>query len=326
MVNRRPSPRALILSTLRSSSEPVSGDCLGDALGMSRVAVHKHMERLREAGYGLRSDRAGYLLEDGGDFLYPWEIPSRETEIEYHERLPSTMDRALALAIASPGAERVVIAETQTAGRGRRDRVWESRPGGLFFTLIIPGAGIRRGGRCGDGDESETAERSPIARASMAASIALCEAVRDVASVEAWLQWPNDLYAGGRKLGGVLVEIAGNPESPRAIAVGVGLNAGNRVPERATSLQRLGSRAARARILERFLDGFAGKERSSHALAPLWNERFIGIGARVTGRNGEKLGEAEGIDEEGRIAVAGGRGRRAYAPSEARLEGKGDTA
>ncbi len=326
MVNRRQSPRALILSTLRSSNGPVSGDRLGEELGVSRVAVHKHVERLRQAGYGVRSDRAGYLLEDGGDFLYPWEIPSREAEIEYHEGLPSTMDRALGIAIASPGAERVVIAETQTAGRGRRDRVWESRPGGLFFTMLFPGEGILRRDRDAKDEEFGKAGRRSIARATMAASIALCEAVRDVASVEAWLQWPNDLYAGGRKLGGVLVEIAGNPESPRAIAVGVGLNARNRVPERATSLQKLGSKVPRAKILERFLEGFGEMERSTRDLAPFWNDRFIGTGARVAGRNGEKLGEAEGIDEEGRIVVQGGRGGRAYAPSEARLEGKGDPA
>jgi BirA family biotin operon repressor/biotin-[acetyl-CoA-carboxylase] ligase len=319
MVNVTASTRARILDRLRAAAPgTVTGEALGEELGVSRVAVWKQLEALKEAGYGIEADRSGYRLVDGGDFLYPWEFPGREKRVVRYENTDSTMDRALELALGQAPAGSVVVAERQTSGRGRRGRKWNSPRGGLFATLVAGNAGAARGP--GPGLAPWQADRC-----SMAASAALCGTLRELTGEPFALAWPNDIYLGGRKAAGILLEYLAEGEELRLALIGLGVNVANRAPgEGAFSLAELPApRPGRRAILADFLDRYEAAGPASPGLEERWNFLSAQEGKPVLDPEGRRIGRALGVDGEGRLVVglAGGR-ERAFRPGEATLSGK----
>ena len=131
-------------------------------------------------------------------------------------RVSSTNDVAKAIARdAGPGrsAGSVVIAETQTRGKGRFGRTWISPPGGLYLSVLVEPPGV-----------SGELSADPLTLLPLAAGVALANAVRRVAGVPAELRWPNDLDWQGRKVAGVLAEVGFRRGSPRLAVVGFGVN------------------------------------------------------------------------------------------------------
>ena len=131
-------------------------------------------------------------------------------------RVPSTNEVAKEVALEA-GAARlagsVVIAETQTEGKGRFGRAWISPPGGLYLSVLVePPAG------------SGAPPADPLTLLPLAAGLAAAQAVRRVAGVPVELRWPNDLDWEGRKVAGVLAEVGFRRESPRLAVVGFGVN------------------------------------------------------------------------------------------------------
>ncbi len=131
-------------------------------------------------------------------------------------RVPSTNEVAKEIALdagAACLAGSVVIAETQTEGKGRFGRTWVSPPGGLYLSVLVePPAG------------SGAPPADPLALLPLAAGVAVAQAVRRAAGVPAELRWPNDLDWEGRKVAGVLAEVGFRRESPRLAVVGFGVN------------------------------------------------------------------------------------------------------
>ena len=257
MVNESSSAKARILTRLRAVEGPVSGNDLAQELGMSRVAVWKHLEALREAGYDLEADRSGYRLASEGDFLFPWEFSDREGRIHYWEQTQSTMDRALELALSEPRGKAITVAESQTKGRGRCGHRWNSRRGGLFATLVL---------------------RPKILpchaqRVEMAGGIALCEVLRELTDEPVSLEWPNDLYLGARKIAGILIEYLVEGEELKLVDLGIGVNVSNRAPAPgAISLSELPARTpSRCRLLTAFLDRFEALDLEREDLPAMWN-------------------------------------------------------
>ena len=115
----------------------MSGVALSAHLGISRVAVWKQINRLKEEGYTIQSSNKGYTLENHDDLLLPEFFPGMEKCIHHYPVLGSTMDKARELARRGLTNMEVVIAETQTQGRGRLDRSWVSQKGGLWLTLML---------------------------------------------------------------------------------------------------------------------------------------------------------------------------------------------
>ena len=317
MVNTRVgsiSTKGLLLSRLRElGGERISGETLAGELGVSRVAVWKAASSLRDAGYALDADDGGYRLDPSAqeDFLYPWEFGDREPLFRHYLDTTSTMDRARELASRGGEAGSVVVAERQSAGRGRAGRDWESGEGGLFFTVLLrPGTPALR-----------------YARTALAAQLAIAEAIEKTTGAAARPRWPNDVFVGGKKIAGTLVEFEAEGDLTRRMTVGIGVNVNNRLAnENAVSCSGLALRkVSRREILLAFLESFdidAADERG-HDLIDRWNASAEGVGSRaalVDARHGSAVsrdtvrggGRFRGVDEFGRVCVETDSGIRYY--------------
>ncbi len=293
----------------------LSGEALSDKLGLSRTAVWKHVESLR--GKGSRIDAVparGYRLMDVPDKLSPLELtPLLSTHhlgqgLHFHESLPSTNETAFRL--ATDGAEHgeVVVTEQQTAGKGRRGRVWASPSGlNLYFSAILR--------------PDLPPQRAP--ELTLVAAVALCEVLREEGA-EASIKWPNDVQIGGKKVAGILTELSAEPERVHFVVLGIGvnLNAGPadfppELAETATSLcMALGRRINRALFtaalwgrLEEWLD--LHQDVGFDPVRQRWVELTgtLGQEVRVRTDRSELRGVAEGIDDSGALLVRTADGR-----------------
>lgn len=194
-----------------------SGGELGEALGVSRTAVWKQIKKLESLGLNLESIKGrGYRIPGGLDLLSKecilgLLVPSVSEALGNFDVL-ATVDSTnrQAMSCAQGGAQTYLcVAEQQTAGRGRRGRIWQSPYGrNLYFSL----AWTFQGGA------------SVLEGLSLAVGVAVVKALR-IAGVEGLaLKWPNDILYDNKKLAGILLEMTGDAEGPCKLVVGIGLN------------------------------------------------------------------------------------------------------
>jgi BirA family biotin operon repressor/biotin-[acetyl-CoA-carboxylase] ligase len=220
-----------LLQLLKNADTPLSGEVLAREQGISRVALWKRVEALRAAGYAIEAGHSGYLLLPG-DKPLPWEFPAGG--VVHFDTVASTMDEARRLALAGV-AEAAVVAEHQTAGRGRADRTWSSPGGDLLVTLIVrPDLPVSFAGAL-----------------ALEALAAMADTLDELYGLDVELKWPNDLTWDGRKMAGALVEAWGGPDRPLFYTVGLGLNVHGlpTLDRPVTSVDALGARADRRAIL-----------------------------------------------------------------------------
>ncbi|WP_133480245.1 bifunctional biotin--[acetyl-CoA-carboxylase] ligase/biotin operon repressor BirA [Cognatilysobacter segetis] len=209
---------------------PVSGDTLARAAGLTRAAVWKRIEALREAGVGIEATAGrGYRLAMPLDLLEADAIraalPAATRDglagLDVAWTIESTNTALLREPAPARGA-RVLLAERQTGGRGRRGRAWQS-PLGASLLLSVA--------RSFDGGLAR------LGGLSLVAGLATAAALRAAGFPAVGLKWPNDLVVEGddglRKLGGLLVEGGGEHAGPVRAVIGIGLNV--RLPERAAA-------------------------------------------------------------------------------------------
>lgn len=210
----------LELLTLLKGGKICSGEMLGDALGISRAAVWKQLEKLRAVGIDVESVRGkGYRIPGGIELLESDEIqrqlPVRISDqlkgIHVAEELDST-NTWLKEQADYLRDRQVCLAERQTAGRGRRGRHWVSPFGcNLYLSLAW---GFEGGIKALEG-------------LSLAVAVAVCRALEPGAPRGTiTLKWPNDIFYRGGKIGGILVEMMGDPSGECQAVIGVGLNCG----------------------------------------------------------------------------------------------------
>jgi len=235
----------------------VSGEELSGALGISRTAVWKHIERLREEGYDIAaSPHLGYKLVSAPDRLTEielrWQLKTEvigKRIISYKE-INSTNDAAHSLAASGEAEGTVVITEYQTKGRGRLGRKWISPKGkGAYFSVILR-------------PDILPTELSVI---TLFSSLAVAKTVREAVGLPAFIKWPNDILIKGQKVCGVLTELNGEMDKVNFAIVGIGININTSkelLPEGATSLsEEKGARISRlefVRALFRSLDEYYG--------------------------------------------------------------------
>ncbi len=229
--------------------------------------------------------------------------------ILYYPTIGSTNDVAATVGaeLARPGSESlVVLADEQTAGRGRRGHTWFSPPGsGLYVSIVLTPARAR----------VDPARATKLL--TLAVGVALAEAVETAAGLPVDLKWPNDLYIARRKLAGILAEATGD-----AVVVGYGVNvtAASFPPnlrDRATSLEsELGRACDRAMLFAETLAALDARyadllEGRFDAILDGWRRRAPAArGARVTWSTpaGPVSGVTDGIDDDGALLVRTSKG------------------
>ena len=210
--------KAEILKMLRETDVYVSGQELCNHFGVSRTAVWKAINQLKEMGYEIEAvQNKGYHLLSVPDVINDVELESiRKTkwagcEIHYFDTIDSTNTKAKELAESGHPTGTLVVSEQQTAGRGRRGREFYSPKGsGIYLSVILEPKG--------------TLEGSLLI--TTAAATAVYKAVKEVCGVKLGIKWVNDLYKDNRKVCGILTEAVTDFESGNIefAIVGIGLN------------------------------------------------------------------------------------------------------
>ena len=304
-----------ILTCLRNSEDYVSGQQLCDRLGVSRTAVWKVINQLKEEGYRIESvpSRGYRLVESPADMYSESEIVSRlhtkwaGKRLVFFESTGSTNPAAKRLAEEGAPHGTTVVADRQTAGKGRRGRSWESPAGrAIYFTIVVRPAFIP--------------DKASMVTLVMALSVA--EAIQKVTGLSTGIKWPNDIVVNGKKVVGILTEMSMTPEMNEIqfLVAGVGVNvnqeSGEEFPEElrktATSLKiesgrQLDRAELLAEILAQFEENYGTFERMVNlsGLRERYESRLAGRNAvvRVLDPAGEYTGISRGITETGELIV-----------------------
>ena len=205
-----------ILSFLKShKSEYLSGQDLSDVLKISRVAVWKHIKKIRTLGYTIESkQKRGYRFMKTTKQLLPWEISAKlktkyiGKRIYYLEETDSTQNFALQIAQNKKENGTIIIAQKQTGGKGRLNRKWISPKGGIWFSIIL--------------HPNFTIEESillPIVTA-----IALSNAIQKSLKIKTNVKWPNDITLKRKKVAGIIIDASFQSNVIENIIIGVGIN------------------------------------------------------------------------------------------------------
>lgn len=288
--------KGLIIEQLKEhESDALSGEQLSELLGVSRVSIWKHIKKLQQLGYDIESSGSGYRLKGVPDAVFPWEIPEREEQIHYEETVDSTMTVAKQLARKGCPHFTVVVADRQRSGRGRLNRTWHSRDGGLYFTVILrPGI-----------------PPALMSRFGFAASLALARLLNEQYGIRARVKWPNDILVNGRKLCGMLSEMEVVSERVDFLNIGIGINVNNNPGEdepNAVSISHLlQKKVARKAVLSGFLDIFEREiaaENQERIMAE-WKKHTDTLGreVKIVTVNETLSGRALDIDDTGALIL-----------------------
>jgi len=195
-----------------------SGESLGELLGVSRTAVWKQLQKLEEIGLQVESVKGtGYRVANGIDLLVKDDITAHLREsnrneprsIELFQSLDSTNKYLQEQAEKSDCSGSVVLAERQTSGRGRRGKTWVSPFAANIYMSIL--WDFEQGAQALEG-------------LSLAIGVAVRRALIEMGLEDVRLKWPNDIYIGNKKLGGILLEMIGDPAGHCSVVIGVGIN------------------------------------------------------------------------------------------------------
>jgi len=292
------------LISLLSDCRIHSGESLARNLGVSRTAVWKQIRKAQEEGYAIETIRGrGYRLLRPVDLLDPValeaELPAAlrsRLRLIVLDKVDSTNTEVLRRWPETESQLPVCIADCQTAGRGRRGNTWQSPPGDnlyLSMGLVLHGGFARLDGL------------------SLVLGVAVADALEKLGARDLGLKWPNDIFVGGRKLGGILVEIQGElQEGEVRVVAGIGINVhmtrSDSVDQPWTSLERAfpdktWSRNILAAAVISAVHGSVARF-SAEGFAPFrkaWQARDIYLGRPLRSKQGNLEGIGAGIDDKG---------------------------
>ena len=238
-----------ILNLLRNRENYVSGEEISHKLGISRSAIWKHIQELRQQGYEIVAvPHLGYELASIPDRLFPEEVSSglntkiAGKKVYHYDTVDSTMDIAMDLAMKGCPEGTVVCTESQHKGRGRLGRSWQStKYKGIYFSLVL------------------RPKLLPLEcpKLTLLAAVSCCEAIRKISGIDCLIKWPNDLVVGNKKIGGILIEMNAEADRIKFLIIGVGINVNTPIsmlPAMASSLKELsGKRISRIDLLKQTL-------------------------------------------------------------------------
>lgn len=294
----------------------VSGESLAKVSGITRAAVWKQIEHLREIGYRIDSvPHKGYCLSAVTPVLHPLELKEKlntavfGTKIYYQSEVNSTNHWARLLANQGEAEGAVFTAETQTHGKGRLGRSWVSAPGlGLWISVIL----------------RPRISPAELAVITIITAVAAAQAIKTVSGIQVQIKWPNDLVFQDRKLGGILAELNGEMDRVHYLILGIGINVNHEavdfpeeIAEKAISLKMVrGTEISRKDLFVEYLKEF---EESYFSLAPRdvipeRTQRFIEYATRHSATLGKKVtisqgngkiyhGEALALEPDGSLRI-----------------------
>ncbi|NLB89010.1 MAG: biotin--[acetyl-CoA-carboxylase] ligase [Syntrophomonadaceae bacterium] len=194
---------------------PVSGNDLAEELGISRVAVWKHIDALKQEGYDITGvSGKGYSLNDWTSVIWPDEIIKNLNsglvkQILFYPTLNSTNELAKELLANKKAKEGlVIVAGRQTSGKGRLGRVWESPAGGLWFSIIL----------------SPKLPLHELPLLSLVLAVAVASALDEFLDTTCGIKWPNDVFINDKKIAGILLEVSGQVDNIDSVIAGIGIN------------------------------------------------------------------------------------------------------
>ena len=301
--------KAEILALLRENDKFVSGQELCNRFGVSRTAVWKVINQLKKEGYRIEAvQNKGYHMVSSPDRLSKYELESRLStdwlgrECVYKETTGST--NADVRRMAEDGADNglLVVADAQTAGKGRRGRQWESVKGtNLYFSILLK--------------PDITPDKASMI--TLVAAYSVAKAIVKNTGLDAKIKWPNDIVVSRKKVCGILTEMSMEQDYIHHIVVGIGINVNeeefqDKIKDMATSLKKeAGVIISRANLLSDILLQFEKDYTAfleAEDLKPFvddYNKMLVNKGAlvKVLDPKGEFSGIAGGINEEGMLIV-----------------------
>lgn len=241
-----------ILELLRRQEGFLSGEDIGRELSITRAAVWKGIKKLREEGYEIEAvTNRGYRLTNPETMYNKRELEqglktkTMGQTIYFYEETDTTNNRARELALEGASEGTLVVAEKQTAGRGRRGKVWESPLGtGIWMSLVLR-------------PQIAPAEASVL---TLLCGLATAEAIEAETGLSAGIKWPNDILINGKKAVGILTEMDCEMSEVHFVIPGIGINVNTasfppEIAEIATSLYlECGKTVSRRRLVHRVLE------------------------------------------------------------------------
>lgn len=317
-----------ILRLLRSADGYISGQELCNRFGVSRTAVWKAINQLKEAGYEIEAQQnKGYRLMAAPDLMTEAEIKSLmhtdwvAKEVLYFDTIDSTNTKAQELAEKGYPSGTLVVADKQESGKGRRGRSWVSPSGtGIFMTLMI----------------KPDINPNNASMLTLVAALAVAKAITSVTGEEALIKWPNDIVVNGKKVCGILTEMNAQFDYINHIVVGIGINVHNEsfpeeISQMASSLmvEAGGKRFHRAQIIaetmsyfEQYYDTFL-KTQDLSALVREYDELLVNRNksVRVLDPKEPFDGKAMGITPKGELIVDTWESRKLVSSGEVSVRG-----
>lgn len=317
-----------ILRLLRSADGYISGQELCNRFGVSRTAVWKAINQLKEAGYEIEAQQnKGYKLMAAPDLMTEAEIKSLmhtdwvAKEVLYFDTIDSTNTKAQELAEKGYPSGTLVVADKQDSGKGRRGRSWVSPSGtGIFMTLMI----------------KPDINPNNASMLTLVAALAVAKAITSVTGEEAMIKWPNDIVVNGKKVCGILTEMNAQFDYINNIVVGIGINVHNEsfpeeISQMASSLmiEAGGKRFHRAQIIaetmsyfEQYYDTFL-KTQDLSALVREYDELLVNRNksVRVLDPKEPFDGKAMGITPKGELIVDTWESRKLVSSGEVSVRG-----
>jgi BirA family biotin operon repressor/biotin-[acetyl-CoA-carboxylase] ligase len=292
--------------------EYISGEFLAQKLGISRVAVWKQIQKLKNMGYKIVSDQnLGYCLISRPDILLPQEIKNNLStsymgkNIYHFTELEST--NIIAKEKASLKKDKIaegtiIIAEKQAGGKGRLGRGWFSPTGGIWLSIIL----------------YPQLSPSYIPRITLMTAVAVVKTIEKVSRIKARIKWPNDILIKGKKLCGILTEMNAELDLINWVVVGIGINVNinqeefpKDIRDNSISLKEvLGKEISRVKLIQIFLKEFEKcyeklKRKEFTSILEEWKLYSHTLGKKIKINIGEKIvfGKAIDLSEEGALIL-----------------------
>lgn len=289
----------------------ISGEEISTRLNVSRTAIWKYMNQLKDMGYIIESQtKKGYRLLESPDNLLPLELKQLLNtsvigrNIQYFDQIDSTNLHAKRAAEEGFEDGTVILADEQLRGKGRLGRTWASPKGkGIWMTIMLK-------------PKINTTEAAKI---TLLAACSVCKAIEDICGVSPKIKWPNDLILNGKKVCGILTEMGAELDEINYLIVGIGINVNLNQEEFPEELQTIATsiKAAKGSIVSRkdlaaaiinYFECYYNAFTASGSLKDFIQEyreksAVLGKTIRVISSGTELQGNAVDISDEGQLLV-----------------------